>query len=230
MIAAALTLALALQAAPADAKAPAAKAPVAKAPAKAADRAKSSVAKSSDARSVTLAKATPGEFALAEAMQRGFTACALQVTERKHLTAANAATLTKAGLTLSAAPPEDVKTVAAQMFKTGTSFAQVTAPGAAVWVIGSSTVPACKVTVAGTKDVLGARAEIDRRFRGAKAWSHDPARSFTRDGVSRQAYILNKDLPGRHMMMLVDGPTALADEGKGIQAIMTIGFIKPEAK
>jgi len=215
MIAPALTLALALQA-----SGPAAKTPAANARAKAADPAKP----------VLLAKATPAEFALAEAMQRGFTACALQVTERKHLTAANASVLTKAGFTLSAAPPEDVKTVAAQMFKADATFAQLTAPGAAIWVIASPTLPACKVTIAGTKDVLGARAEIDRRFRGAKAWSHDPARSWTRDGVSRQAYILNKDLPGRHMMMLVDGPTALVDGGKGIQAIMTIGFIKPEAK
>ena len=210
MIAAALTLALALQAS----------APAAKGPAKAA----------APAKRVAVPRATASEYAVAEAMQKGFTACALQVTDRKHLAAGNQAALKKAGLTLSDAPPEEVKTVAMQLFKDGSTYAQVASFPAAVWVIGSPTLPACKVTVANTKDAPGARAELDRRFRGAKAWSHDPAASWTRNGLVRQAYILNKDRPGPHMRMLVDGPAAAADEGKGIQTIMTIGFVKPEAK
>jgi len=165
---------------------------------------------------------------VAEAMHEGFKTCARQVADRAHLSAANKAELDKAGVTLRETPPDEVAIVAATLFKEAPIYAELKSPAGSVWLIASASLPACKVTVADTSGVPGARAELNRLFGTAEAWSPDLAQSFDKDGLVRQAYVLNKDKPGPHMVTFVDGPNEVVNDGKGIQSIITVGVQKAD--
>ena len=165
---------------------------------------------------------------LAEAMDRGFDACGRQIANRKYLTSANAAGLKKDGMVPSTKPPAEVAAVAATVFKQSPIYAQVTGAAASIWVVGSATVPLCRVIIADTSEVPAARKELAARFAAAKSWSPDAEQSYTREGVVRQAYILNKDKPGPKLLTFIDGPGETSDGGKGIQAIITVGVTKTQ--
>lgn len=171
-----------------------------------------------------------GVMAVTEAMEKGFRACASQVADRRHLSAINGAELEKAGLKLGDTPDEEVATVASSIFGENPIYARVENEDGDVWVIGSATIPACKVTVANTKDAYVARQELDRRFTASDTWSADGGQSFEKGGVDRRAYVLNKTESGPHMVTFVDGPTELVNDGRGIQSIITVGIMKPGAE
>jgi hypothetical protein len=169
-------------------------------------------------------------IALAEAMERGFRACAEQVAERKLLSTANDGALAKTGLTLSTSPPDEIAMVASTIFRESPLYAEVKSSEGKVWVIASPDVPACKVTAGDSRDVTLARQALDGLFAKSTTWSLDKAQSHVKDGVRRQTYVLNKGKPGPHMIAFIDGPVEIVNDGKGVQAIITVGIQKPEAK
>ena len=166
---------------------------------------------------------------LAETMYRGFQACGRQIETRKHLTSANAAGLKKTGMALSTKPPADVAAVAASVFKKAPIYAQVTGAAAGVWVVGSASMPMCRVIVSDTSDAVAARKELDTQFSASKSWSRDEAQSYNRNGLVRQAYVLGKGRPGPRLLTFIDGPAEVTDAGKGIQAMITVGVAKGAA-
>ena len=167
---------------------------------------------------------------ITDSVEKGFRACIQQVGNRKFLSTANEVGLAAGGVALSDAASPDVRAVAAQLFTEGPVFGEVVGAPKPVWVVGSATVPACKVTLANTSQAGAARAEFDRRLREAGKWTADQAQSWTRNGVTRQAYVQPAAASGARLLVFVDGPTEPANGGEGIQAIVTVGIMKAEAQ
>ena len=154
----------------------------------------------------------------------------MQLTERgDYLTAKNRPELDAQGISL-AAPPTEVSAMATRLFGNEGIYASVAIPSGAMWIAASATVPACKVTLADTDLALSGRYDWTTTLRSSKAWRFDPARSGQTGGIMRDFFVLNPDRPGAHMVMFVDGPNTIANDGKGIQMIMTVALEPAKAQ
>lgn len=173
--------------------------------------------------------ANPSQL-LADRMEVAFRACALQLTKRDYLTRKNAAELTAAGITLNGNPPAPVSEMASRLFGITGIYASVAASEGAIWIAASATVPACKVTVADTALSLTARYNWTTKLRSTAGWSFDRARSGVNGNLMRDLLVLNAERPGSHMIVIMDGPNVVYNDGKGIQTIMTVALETAKAK
>jgi hypothetical protein len=165
--------------------------------------------------------AVTGEV-LADRLDTAFRACALQITDRgAYLVSGNAEELAKKGIGL-AKPPADVLGMATRLFGESGVYASVTAPVGQIWVAGSATLPVCKVTLSDTELGLTGGYTWATRLRRSAAWQWDKARSGQSGPLMREFFVLNADRPGPHMVLIIDGPNSVYNEGKGIQMIMTV--------
>ena len=158
---------------------------------------------------------------LADRLDVAFRACALQITEPAYLTSNNQRELAAAGIKL-AAPPPDVLTMATRLFGEAGIYASVASPNGNIWISASPTVAACKVTLGDTDLALSGRYDWTTRLRSSAAWQYDQPRSGQNAQIMRDFFVLNPDRPGPHLVMFVDGPHTVINDGKGIQMIMTV--------
>jgi hypothetical protein len=171
--------------------------------------------------------------AIADAMETGFRACAQQIARPGYLAAPNTAVLAAVRLAIEPAAPPPVLAIANEQpeLKAAPIFVRLAGPTPAqVWIIASPDQPICKVTVADSPDILGARIALQRKFMADGAWTYERAKSGTANGLMRQVFALDAARPGAHMLLLIDGPNSVNNDGAGIQAILTIGVVNPEAK
>jgi hypothetical protein len=159
--------------------------------------------------------------ALADKLEVALRTCALQLTRRDFLDAKNRAELSEQGITL-APPPPAVQAMASRLFGDKGIYASVTAPQGQLWIAASATVPACKTTLADTELALTGRYNLVTKLRSTTAWRFDANRSGNQGPVVRDFFVLNPDRTGPHMIAFLDGPNSIANQGKGIQLIMTV--------
>jgi hypothetical protein len=186
----------------------------------------------SSAAPASSAPATPAAIGqlLADKLDVAFRACALQITSRgAHLVSANAEKLAQDGIVLGT-PPAQVREMSARLFGDSGVYASVAAPTGQIWISGSATLAACKVTVSDTELALTGRYDWTTRLRRSSAWHFDKARSGQNAQLMRDFFVLNADRPGPHMLMFIDGPGSIYNEGKGIQMIMTVTLEAPKAR
>ena len=177
------------------------------------------------------AAATEGDTAaVAEALEKGFRACALQVTSRAHISRARADDLKKEGISLGDVPPDEVATFSKTQFPEDRLFAKIDSKAGALWMIASPTLPLCKVTVSDTPSAVAAREAVDARMDANKDWSADAARSKSGDGVTRKAWTQAAGAAGSRVLLQIDGPDAPANNGDGIQAILTVALVTAKAE
>ncbi|GFZ83888.1 MULTISPECIES: hypothetical protein [Sphingobium] len=177
--------------------------------------------------SATPAKTTASQ--LTSALETAFRACAQQLTERDHLTAKNEKLLKNVGITL-AIPPADVETMASRLFGKEGIYASVAVPEGKMWLATSASVPACKVTLADTMLSLTARYDWTTKLRSIEGWTIDKSRSGMQGNFMRDLLVLNAERPGGHMIVILDGPNIVYNEGKGIQMIMTVALDAAKAQ
>lgn len=166
---------------------------------------------------------------LAKPMDVGFRTCAQQLTQPDFLTSANSAAFAAAGVTLDGAVPDQVRTLATAGIA-DPIFASIAAADAQIWIVASRTGPLCKVTLANTRDALRTRLAIEDAFRKTTAWTYDTAASGTADGMMVQAFVLNPAAAGPRMVMVLNGPNEIFNDGEGIQTIMTVAIVKAKAE
>lgn len=166
---------------------------------------------------------------LTGSLETAFRACAQQLTQRDHLTAKNQRLLKDVGITLSA-PPADVETMAGRLFNKEGIYASVAVPEGQMWIATSATVPACKVTLADTALSLTARYDWTTKLRSTSGWTFDKSRSGMNGNFMRDLLVLNGIRPGPHMIVILDGPNIVYNEGKGIQMIMTVALDAAKAQ
>lgn len=167
---------------------------------------------------------------LAKPMDVGFRTCALHLSRPGYLTDANSTEFGPAGVKLGGDVPEQVRMLAGAGF-TDPIFASVDAEGGTVWIIASAgAAQVCKVTLADTQDALRTRLAVEDAFRKTTAWQYDPAGSGTSGGMMTQAFALNPGRPGPKMVMLLNGPNTIYNNGAGIQVIMTVAIVNPKAQ
>jgi hypothetical protein len=166
---------------------------------------------------------------LADRLDVAFRTCALQLTRRDYLTAKNQKTLGEVGITL-ASPPPDVQAMAARLVGNEGLYASVSAPQGQIWISASATVPACKVTLGDTELALSGRLDWTSTLRSSTIWRYDKARSGGNGQIQRDFFVLNPDRPGGHMIMFIDGPYSVVNDGKGIQMIMTVALEAAKAQ
>ena len=151
-----------------------------------------------------------------------FRACALQITERgQYLAPANKEALDAQGILL-ASPPSEVLVMGERLFGDAGIYASVAVPKGNIWIAGSATIAACKVTFGDTELALTGRYDWTTRLRRSSTWTYDRARSGQNSQIMREFFVLNGDRPGPHLVLFVDGPNTVVNDGKGIQSIMTI--------
>jgi hypothetical protein len=173
--------------------------------------------------------AQPGQI-LSDRIEIAFRACAQHLARRDYLTDKNRKELEAVGITLGGTPPADVTGMASRLFGAQGIYASVSAPEGEMWIAASAAVPACKVTVANTATALTARYLWATKLRETTAWTFDKTRSGTNGGLMRDMFILNAQRPGGHMVMMLDGPNTIWQEGKGIQMIMTVALETAKAQ
>jgi hypothetical protein len=166
-----------------------------------------------------VAPAADGKI-VADKLEVGLRACALQLTRRNYLDAKNGPELSKQGIML-AAPPPGILTMATRLFGDKGIYASVATPQGRIWIATSATVPACKITLADTPLALTARYDLATRLRSSTAWRFEEARSGNQGGVVRDFFTLNPERPGAHMVAFIDGPQTITNQGQGIQLIIT---------
>ncbi|WP_336959228.1 hypothetical protein [Sphingobium aquiterrae] len=173
--------------------------------------------------------AKPGQL-LADRIEVAFRACALQLTQKDYLTAKNSKALDEVGVKLDKAPPADVLGMASRLFGTQGLYASISTTEGKMWMAASATVPACKVTVADTPLSLTARSLWADKLRGTNGWTFDKTRSGMNGNLMRDLFVLNAQRPGGHMVVMLDGPNIVWQEGKGIQMIMTVALDTAKAQ
>lgn len=161
--------------------------------------------------------------AIVEKMELGFKLCAKHVVGQGILSAEHKEELAGLNVLLGETPPQDVQLMSTSIFPKDTFFAKIDGEGSNVWVVTSPETPACKVSISDTNAILKARLDFTGKLASTSSWSFDKSQSGTRGGIMREALILNSGL----MMVVVDGPQALAEGGKDIQAIMTVILLTP---
>lgn len=166
---------------------------------------------------------SPGQ-PLADRVEVAFRTCAQQLTQRDYLTAKNARTLAPVGVILNDQPPASVRDMASRLFGVNGIYASVSTPDGQIWIAASATVPACKVTVADTALSLTARQLWSTKLRSTAGWTFDKTRSGMNGNFMRDFFALNAQRPGGHMVVILDGPNTVWQDGKGIQTIMTVGL------
>lgn len=168
-------------------------------------------------------------------LETAFRACALQVSSSikpggpLYLSdPARVAELATQGIAAAAALPEAYGGIASDRYGTPV-IAKLTSPDASLWLVGYGGGPVCQVLVGDTTVSPAARSEFERRFAATTSWSKDPA-SRVEGPLLIQIFTLNAARPGPHLTVKLEGPSASFNEGRGIQAIMTVALVKPEAK
>ena len=159
---------------------------------------------------------------LAARVETGFRACALQLTGHDYLAAKNEAALKVAGIALGGEPPADARSVAARLFPADAVFASIGSPEGKFWVAASATVPVCKLLVSNSAYALTARYNWSTKLRGTAGWTWDRRRSGMQGNFMRDLFVLYPDRPGAHMIVILDGPNVVLNEGVGTQMIMTV--------
>jgi hypothetical protein len=166
---------------------------------------------------------------LTDKLEVAFKACSLQLTQRNHLTAENEKPLRNMGITLSV-PPTDIQAMASRLFGSDGIYASVAVPEGNMWIATSATVPACKVTLADTALSLTARYNWTTKLQSTAGWTIDKGRSGMNGNIMRDLFVLNAERSGRHMIVILDGPNTVYNEGKGIQMIMTVALDTTKAQ
>ena len=144
---------------------------------------------------------------LADRVEVAFRACTFQIAAQDYLTDKHSGELRTAGILLGGSPPEGVSVVAAKAFGPAPIYASVTAPSGALWIAASSAVAECKVFVADTATAFAARKLWAAKLRRTSPWGYDQDASGLRGTVLHQAFVLNPERPGAHMVVLIDGRT-----------------------
>lgn len=168
-------------------------------------------------------------------LETAFRACALQVSSSLKPGGplylgdpAKVAELKTQGIAATAALPEAYAIGIASDNYGAPTVATLTSPDAALWLVGYGEGPVCKVLIGDTTVAPTARSEFERRFAATTSWSKDPA-SRVEGPLFIQIFTLNAARPGPHLVVKLEGPGAPFNDGRGIQAIMTVALIKPEA-
>ncbi len=166
------------------------------------------------------ASATESEKRLGAAMEKAFRACAVQVSRGGYFTAANTTELASVGVTIGDTPPGEYLGMFADATYGSPTFAKMASQDATIWLAGFEGKPLCKVVVGDTDSVLGARLDVDGRFRATTSWTVDTPTGQA--GLFTQSFTLNANRPGAHLTLLITGPNTARNAGRGPQALMTI--------
>lgn len=167
-------------------------------------------------------------------LESAFRACALQINSTLKANSSTyfadptkTAERTAQGIVPAAALPDGYDIGIARDTFGASTIAKLASPDAALWLVGYASGPVCKVLVGETSVSQAARAEFERRFTATTSWTRDPT-SGPQGALLLQLFTLNAARPGPHLVVKLEGPTAVFNEGRGIQAIMTVALIKPE--
>lgn len=155
-------------------------------------------------------------------IERGFRACLLQISSNAYLTDSTAEALAADQLTARDDPPADVSLMASRLFPTPV-YVQVSDGGeGTVWIVANKNVFTCKVTFSDHDNPLKQRMDFSGSLFKAKNWTYESSLSGSQGGLMREAFTLHTARAGLSLQAHVDGPQVVLDEGKGIQAIVTV--------
>ncbi|WP_114521951.1 hypothetical protein [Altererythrobacter sp. ZODW24] len=159
------------------------------------------------------------------ALERGFRACMMQVSQGSYLENEKAELLAQDKIIIRDDPPADVKLMASQLFKAPT-YAMIESDEGVVWITSQARLNVCKVTLSDAKNPLRTRLNFSGELFKTKAWIPDKTRSGTQGGLMREAFSLGTDPLKPTYYAMVDGPQVVLNDGAGIQAIITVARIE----
>lgn len=169
--------------------------------------------------------APPADRSIYESIELGFKLCSKQIIGQGHLAPEHAAMLKDMGVSLVRNVPANVTQNTGPLFLKDPIYAQIDADGAGVFIVTSKGHIACRVVVTDTADALKPRIQFVDALRRTSTWTYDQRRSGTFAGQMREELTA---ADGR-LVAIMNGPNVIANDGKGVQAFLTVAAIPPTA-
>ena len=169
--------------------------------------------------------APPPKRSIYESIELGFKLCSKQIIGQGHLAPEHAAMLEDMGVSLLEEVPADVAQNTGPLFLKDPIYAQINTDAAGVFIVTSRGHIACRVVVTDTADALKPRIQFVDALRRTSTWTYDQRRSGTFAGQMREELTA---ADGR-LVAIMNGPNVIANDGKGVQAFLTVAAIPPSA-
>lgn len=158
-----------------------------------------------------------------EGMELGFKLCSTHIIGKGHLASEHAEMLKGMGVQLVEAIPQDIALSTGPLFLPVPIFAQIDTAGANLYIVTSPGNIACRVIVADTTDALRNRVRFVDALRQTSTWTYDERRSRTVNGEMREELTA----AGGRLVAIMNGPNTVSDNGRGLQASLTVAVIPP---
>lgn len=160
-----------------------------------------------------------------ESIELGFKLCSKQIIGQGHLAPEHAEMLKDMGVSLAEDVPVDVAQNSGPLFLKDPIYAQIDTDGAGVFIVTAKGHIACRVVVTDTTDALKPRIQFVDALRRTSTWTYDQRRSGTFAGQMREELTA---ADGR-LVAIMNGPNFIANDGKGVQAFLTVAVMPPSA-
>lgn len=160
---------------------------------------------------------------VAERFELGFKLCARHIIRQGNLTPVDSRMLGDMGVTLTDDVPEDVRQNGQHLFDTERVFARIGTDGPLVHVATAQNAGACRVIVSDTDDALRGRNKFVDDLRSTSSWTYDQRRSGTVGGMMKDELVIKSGL----MIAIMNGPNTVVNDGKGVQAVLTVALLPP---
>lgn len=160
-----------------------------------------------------------------ESIELGFKLCSKQIIGQGHLAPEHAEMLKDMGVSLAEDVPVEVAQNSGPLFLKDPIYAQIDTDGAGVFIVTAKGHIACRVVVTDTTDALKPRIQFVDALRRTSTWTYDQRRSGTFAGQMREELTA---ADGR-LVAIMNGPNFIANDGKGVQAFLTVAVMPPSA-
>lgn len=160
---------------------------------------------------------------VAQRFELGFKLCARHIIRQSSLNPQNSAELQSLGVKLVRDIPADVAANGDHLFGPDRVFARIGTDGPLVHVATSTDAGVCRVIVSDTNDVLRGRIKFVDDLRATSSWTYDERRSGVVNGIMKDELVIKSGL----MIVIMNGPNTVVNDGKGIQAVLTVALLPP---
>lgn len=168
----------------------------------------------------------PASRSIYQSLELGFKLCSNHILRRGHLASEHAQMLDGMGVTLVDTVPENISLNTGPLFAQDRIFAEVASAEGQVYISTARDTIACRVIVADTANALQPRIEFVDALRNTPSWTYDTRRSGMQGGMMREELTA----AGGRLVAIMNGPNTVIDDGKGIQAFLTVAVIPPTAR
>ena len=158
-----------------------------------------------------------------ENIELGFKLCTNHILQRGHLAPADDAMLRLLDVKLLTEVPVEIDAMSNRVFPVNRVFALLGGNEGNVYVTTAKDRLLCQVIVADSLDALAGRARFVESLQKISVWTYHAEHSGVVDGIRRDEL----SIAGGRLVTLIQGPEAVLNEGRGVQATVTVAIVPP---